>query len=146
MRAQKGPQTLNTSITELQLRSSSSSEGSSNSKHLYPQGSSSATQESGPVCRAEISAPLRQDLMSFASHVGYQNICVGSHIASSSSTHLSASLTGQTIFIFDPKSFLPSRLSSAYMEFVSSKKKYRKLATSVCSPHPDSLGAEVGSC
>ena len=106
LRAQKGPQTRNTFITELQLRSSSSTEGSSNPKHFYPPGSRSATQESGPVCRAEISAPLRQDLMSFASHVGYQNICVGSHIASSSSTHLSARLTRQTIFKFDPKSFL----------------------------------------
>ena len=143
LRAQKGPQTLNTFITELQLRSSSS-EGSSNPKHLYPQGSSSATQESGPVCRAEISAPLRQDLMSFASHVGYQNICVGSHIASSSSTHLSARLTRQTIFKFDPKSFLLYKLSSAYMEFVSSKKIYSNF--SLLSSSPDSLGAEVGSC
>ena len=138
MRAQKGPQTLNTSI---QLRSSSLSEGSSNPKHLYPQGSSSATQESGPVCRAEISAPLWQDLMSFASHVGYQNICVSSHIASSSSTHLSASLTRQAILKFDPKSFCSTNCPVPICNLYSPK---RFSATSVCSPHL--LIAEVGSC
>ena len=145
MRAHEGPQTLNSSITELQLRSSSSTEGSSNPKHFYPLSSSSATQESGPVCRAEISAPLRQDLMSFASHVGYQNICVGSHIASSSSTRLSASLTRQTILKFDPKSFLLYKLSKCPVPICNLYPPKKVTATSVCSPHPDSLGAEVGS-
>ena len=148
MRAQKGPQTLNTSVTEVQLRSTLS-EGSSNPKHLYPQGSSSATQESGPVCRAEISAPLRQDLMSFASHVGYQNICVGSHIASSSSTHPSASLTRQTILNLIQNHFCCTSCSSVQCLYGIRilQKEIQKLSNfSLLSSSPDSLGAEVGSC